>query len=93
VLEGGGETPWLAPADFKAIGFTMILYPTTVLFRAARATERALSDLLAGRPLPAEDSVDMERFEDIVRLQDWAEIENKFQQPSLLKRAVKSVLG
>jgi methylisocitrate lyase len=93
VLERGGKTPWLAPADFKELGFTMILYPTSVLFRATSAVERALADLIAGRPLSAEDSVDMERFEDIVRLEDWAEVEDEFQQQSLLKRAVRSVLG
>jgi 2-methylisocitrate lyase-like PEP mutase family enzyme len=93
VLERGGKTPWLAPADFKELGFTMILYPTSVLFRATRAIERALADLIAGRPLSAEDSVDMERFEEIVRLEDWAAVEDEFQQQSLLKRAVKSVLG
>jgi hypothetical protein len=64
-----------------------------VLFRATRAIERALADLIAGRPLSAEDSVDMERFEEIVRLEDWAAVEDEFQQQSLLKRAVKSVLG
>jgi hypothetical protein len=34
-----------------------------------------------------------ERFEDIVRLKDWADVEDEFQQQSLLKRAVRSVLG
>jgi 2-methylisocitrate lyase-like PEP mutase family enzyme len=93
VLERGGQTPWLAPDEFKALGFTMILYPTSVLFRATHAIERELSDLLGGRPLSAEHSVDMERFEDIVGLQEWAKVEDEFQQQSLLKRAVKSVLG
>jgi 2-methylisocitrate lyase-like PEP mutase family enzyme len=40
VLERGGVTPWLAHGDFRDLGFTMILYPTTVLFRAAWAIER-----------------------------------------------------
>jgi 2-methylisocitrate lyase-like PEP mutase family enzyme len=93
VLERGGQTPWLAPDEFKALGFTMILYPTSVLFRATHAIERELSDLLGGRPLSAEHSVDMERFEDIVGLQEWAKVEDEFQRQSLLKRAVKSVLG
>jgi 2-methylisocitrate lyase-like PEP mutase family enzyme len=93
VLERGGQTPWLAPDEFKALGFTMILYPTSVLFRATHAIERELSDLLGGRPLSAEHSVDMQRFEDIVGLQEWAKVEDEFQRQSLLKRAVKSVLG
>jgi len=43
--------------------------------------------------LSGEDSVDMERFAEIVRLQDWAAVEDEFQPQSLLKRAVRSVLG
>jgi 2-methylisocitrate lyase-like PEP mutase family enzyme len=30
VLERGGETPWLSPKEFGELGYSMILYPTTV---------------------------------------------------------------
>src|SRR5208283_4998291 len=33
ILEGGGRTPWVDPKDFHALGYTMLLYPTTVIFR------------------------------------------------------------
>ena len=35
VLENGGKTPWLPPEQFGEMGYTMLLYPTTILFRAA----------------------------------------------------------
>jgi 2-methylisocitrate lyase-like PEP mutase family enzyme len=45
VLERGGKTPWVAPTELGAMGFSMILYPTTLLFRAIHATQIALVDL------------------------------------------------
>src|SRR5205085_12673553 len=46
LMEGGGKLDWLPPGEIAGYGFTMVLYPTTVLFRVARAAERALADLL-----------------------------------------------
>jgi len=45
ILERGGATPWVAPSEMHKIGFTMILYPATVLFRATRAIQAALDAL------------------------------------------------
>lgn len=78
VLERGGVTPWLSPAEFRQLGFSMILYPTSVLFRLMHASEQALRDLHAGKPLDEGDSVDMQRFEDVVDLPKWAAIEKRF---------------
>ncbi|HEY1378940.1 MAG TPA: isocitrate lyase/PEP mutase family protein [Gemmataceae bacterium] len=79
MLEGGGQTPWTPPAELHEMGFSMILYPTTLLFRLARAVERGLADLKAGRPLPPADAVDMDEFEQIVGMPDWSAIEQKYQ--------------
>jgi hypothetical protein len=57
----------------------MILYPTTVLLRLTKAIERALVDLLAGQPMPEEDSVNRIAFEDIVGKPAWARIEDEFK--------------
>jgi 2-methylisocitrate lyase-like PEP mutase family enzyme len=78
MFEGGGRTPWLPPDTLHNLGFSMILFPTTVLFRVARAIERALTDLKAGRPMLPEDSVDLETYEKIVGLPEWEEIEKRF---------------
>jgi 2-methylisocitrate lyase-like PEP mutase family enzyme len=77
VLEGGGKTPWLPPKEMHALGFNMILYPTTLLFRQTRAIQRALTDLKAGRPMPQEDAVSMTQFEKIVDIVYWKSIEQK----------------
>jgi len=77
ILEGGGKTPWVPPQEMHALGFNMILYPTSLLFRQTRAVQRALEDLKAGRPMPQEDAVSMMQFEKIVDIVYWKTIEQK----------------
>jgi 2-methylisocitrate lyase-like PEP mutase family enzyme len=78
ILEGGGKTPWLSPGEMYRLGFTILLYPTSVLFRVTRAIELALGDLRSGLPLSAADAVEMKGFEKIVDMEHWAEIEKRF---------------
>ena len=78
ILEGGGKTPWLPPKEFYALGFTMLLYPTSIIFRVARAIEQSINNLVHGRPMSVTDALTMEGFEKIVDLPHWSEIEQKF---------------
>jgi methylisocitrate lyase len=77
ILERGGQTPWLPPDEFYSLGFNMLLYPTTLLFRQTKAIQRALADLKAGKPMPANDSVTMFEFEKLVDIAYWKAIEEK----------------
>src|SRR5262249_9164394 len=45
MLEGGGRTPVLPPNELHRLGFVMVAYPTTLIFRVAGAIEKALADL------------------------------------------------
>lgn len=79
-----------------AMGYGMILYPTTVLFRMVRALQLGLADLLEGRPLSVGASVDMREFETIVGMQEWADIENRFmpeEHSGGILRKVKEVVS
>src|SRR5262249_45727823 len=58
MLEGGGRTPVLPPSELYRLGFAMVAYPTSLIFRVARAIENALADLKAGRPAGKDESVD-----------------------------------
>jgi 2-methylisocitrate lyase-like PEP mutase family enzyme len=78
ILEGGGRTPWMDPKDLHALGYSMLLYPTTVIFRVTRAIQKAIEDLKAGRPMPADDSVTFKEYEDILGLPQWAALEETF---------------
>ena len=78
ILEGGGRTPWINPKDLYALGYTMLLYPSTVIFRVTRAIQKAVADLKAGRPMRSEESVTFGEYEEILGLQQWAALEDEF---------------
>ena len=77
IMEGGGKTPWLPPAHMLELGFSMILYPTTLLFRVTATTQRALRDLKAGRPMPKQEGVTLFDFEKIVDIAYWKSVEQQ----------------
>jgi 2-methylisocitrate lyase-like PEP mutase family enzyme len=76
MVEGGGRTPVLPPHELYRLGFAMVAYPTSLIFRVARTIENALADLKAGRPA-GKDGVDFETFKDITSLAHWAEVEQR----------------
>jgi 2-methylisocitrate lyase-like PEP mutase family enzyme len=75
MVEGGGMTPVLPPAELYRLGFAMVAYPTTLIFRIARVMEQALADLKAGRPARDNEGVGFDGFKDITKYARWAEIE------------------
>src|SRR5262249_49189499 len=77
MMEGGGRTPVLPPHELYRLGFAMVAYPTSLIFRVARAIENALADLKAGRPTRKNDGVDFETFKDITSFAHWAEVEQR----------------
>lgn len=79
MVEGGGQTPVLPPDELRKLGFNMVAYPTTILFRVARTIERSLVNIKAGKPMDA-DAVDFKDFKDITGFSDWARIEDTYKQ-------------
>jgi len=77
MVEGGGHTPILPPAELARLGFAMVAYPTTLLFGVAHTIGQALADLKAGRPASKNTGVDFDTFKDIVGLARWAEVEER----------------
>lgn len=77
MLEGGGRTPVVAPAELARMGFAMVAYPTTLLFRIVATMQAALGDLRAGRPAPASGLVGFDGFKEIVGFADWAAVEDR----------------
>jgi 2-methylisocitrate lyase-like PEP mutase family enzyme len=45
MFEVDDETPWLTPRELHSLGFSMILYPTSVLFQLVATIQRALDQL------------------------------------------------
>jgi 2-methylisocitrate lyase-like PEP mutase family enzyme len=85
VFEGGGKSPWMSPKQLQDLGFTMALYPTTVLFRMTHAIEDALRTLKAGKPMDSRQAVSMKEFELIVDLPRWAFVESRFRSGPIAK--------
>jgi 2-methylisocitrate lyase-like PEP mutase family enzyme len=74
----GGRTPLLPPAELHAMGFAMVAYPTSLIFRVTRTVEKALADMKAGRLSLAGEGVGFEEFKTAVRYDDWAKVEDRF---------------
>jgi 2,3-dimethylmalate lyase len=74
----GGRTPLLAPAELQVMGFAMVAYPTSLIFRVAHTVEKALADMKAGTLSLEGEGVGFEDFKAIVGYQDWAKVEDKF---------------
>lgn len=73
----GGRTPILSPAELASLGFAMVAYPTSLIFRVARVLESALAELRAGR-LPQERLVTFDQFKTMMNFTDWATVEDRF---------------
>lgn len=78
MVEGGGQTPILPPDELYRLGFNMVAYPCTVLFRVARTIETALADIKGGRALGSNAAVDFAGFKDITGFQEWARIDETY---------------
>ncbi|HWC18718.1 MAG TPA: isocitrate lyase/PEP mutase family protein [Terriglobales bacterium] len=85
VFEGGGKSPWMSPTDLQELGFTMVLYPTTVLFRMTHAIQDAIATLRAGKKMDSSRAVSMKEFEMIVDLPNWALVESRFRSGPVAK--------
>ena len=78
MFEGDNQTPWLTPGELHRLGFSMILYPTSLLFRCVRTIERGLADLRQGKRMTTADGVNLEEYEQIVDVPYWATVEKRF---------------
>jgi 2-methylisocitrate lyase-like PEP mutase family enzyme len=75
-----GATPLLSPADLYALGFQMIAYPVSLLFRIVRTMQRALQDMRAGTLRLAGEGASFAEFKALTRFDDWAGVEDRFSR-------------
>ncbi len=75
MLEGGGKTPLIPPSDLHKMGFSMVFYPTSLLFVLTRALKDAIQDIKAGRYPVRQKGTSFSEYEAVVGLKHWAEIE------------------
>jgi 2-methylisocitrate lyase-like PEP mutase family enzyme len=77
ILENGGKTPWLNPEVLAQMGYSMVLYPATLLFAVVEQAKACLNNLLNGYQLDNIGvSVSMDEFEQIVNIDYWKKFED-----------------
>jgi 2-methylisocitrate lyase-like PEP mutase family enzyme len=73
-----GRTPIVPPAELKAMGFSIIVYPGTLLLRVIKSMQDALKDLRAGTlQLPA-GTMNFGELTEMLGLSKWREIDQTF---------------
>jgi 2-methylisocitrate lyase-like PEP mutase family enzyme len=74
----GGLTPILPPEELGEMGFSIIVYPASLLFRVTRAIQDALTAIKAGKLEPQPNPVTFKEITDIFGLSKWAAIDDRF---------------
>jgi 2-methylisocitrate lyase-like PEP mutase family enzyme len=74
----GGLTPILTNRELGEMGFSMVIHGITLLMRAARVMRETLIDLKQDRLAADKNGVSFEEYKRLVRLGDWAAVEDRF---------------
>jgi 2-methylisocitrate lyase-like PEP mutase family enzyme len=75
----GGKTPLLTPAHLESLGYTIAVYPLTLLNVSIGAMRLALQDL--GRGLPAAAAMDFEALKSAVGFPAYYAEEARYRLP------------
>jgi 2-methylisocitrate lyase-like PEP mutase family enzyme len=67
-----GRTPWLSPEVLSEIGYSIVLYPVSLLLHGVRSMSRAASDLLSGV-----SEGERSRFDEVRSLVGWPSYEEE----------------
>ncbi|HEY4125358.1 MAG TPA: isocitrate lyase/PEP mutase family protein [Rhizomicrobium sp.] len=74
----GGRTPLLTPQEYRDLGFSIILYPATLLLRMVGTMSRALTSLRKGEFAKEEELPTFDELVDIMGLHEWMKIDQTF---------------
>ncbi|MET4575948.1 isocitrate lyase/PEP mutase family protein [Ottowia thiooxydans] len=74
----GGRTPVLTPLEYSELGFSIVLYPATLLLRMVASLTNALAALREGRFDDQGRLPDFSMLTDIMGTNTWMEIDQRF---------------
>ncbi len=77
-MAAGGHTPILPPEKLSKMGFSIIIYAGTLLFRIAKVMQDMLVDIRSGKTEPESLSLTFQEMTDLFGLSKWLDIEQKF---------------
>ena len=72
----GGKTPMLNASDLLELGFEMVGYPTTLLFRIVKTMEQALAEIATGAITSTDKAASFEEYTNLIGLPGWRDIED-----------------
>jgi len=75
-----GATPLMTPSDLYGLGFQMVAYPVSLLFRIVHTMQRALADMRAGTLRLQGEGVSFADFKRLTGFDDWAAVEDRFNR-------------
>lgn len=75
----GGRTPMMKASELFEMGFSMVGYPTSLLFRIVKTMQRALAELATGTLQTSGDVVSFDEYKALIELSQWGEIEDRFR--------------
>jgi len=75
-----GATPLMTPSDLYSLGFQMVAYPVSLLFRIVHTMQRALTDMRAGTLRLQGEGVSFADFKRLTGFDDWAAVEDRFNR-------------
>jgi 2-methylisocitrate lyase-like PEP mutase family enzyme len=77
-MAAGGKTPILPREELASMGFSIVLYAGTLLFRAAKAMQDTISVLKIGHIETEDHYLSFNEMTDIFGLPKWIEVDEKF---------------
>jgi 2-methylisocitrate lyase-like PEP mutase family enzyme len=73
-----GRTPILSPTELGEIGFAMVSYPVTMIFRIVKTMQQALKDLQEGKLNLEGEGVGFDEFKEIIGLKEWSLLDEQY---------------
>jgi len=73
-----GRTPILSPDELGEIGFAMVSYPVTMIFRIVKTMHQALKDLQEGKLNLEGEGIGFDEFKEIIGFKEWTLLDEKF---------------
>jgi 2-methylisocitrate lyase-like PEP mutase family enzyme len=70
----GGRTPLLEPRELSKLGFSVVVYPTSLVLRIARTIETTLAEMRQGlltKPLEPEQAMSFTEYKSALRFDEW----------------------
>jgi 2-methylisocitrate lyase-like PEP mutase family enzyme len=68
----------LSPTKLYEMGFDMVAYPVTLLFRVVETMQNTLKNLHKNNLAEAHPGVSFEEYKNVVGIQEWEAIDQKF---------------